>query len=284
MMTKRFVLVLLAFAVACEAPRDEESTASAEAPHGMVLVSGGEFTMGTDSSEWAALDSAGVRQWAVESELPAHVVTVRDFLLDSTEVTNAEFARFVAATPAWRRDSLPAERHNGRYLEHWATATGSDSASAHEPVRFITWQAAQAFCAWRDARLPTEAEWEYAARAGAAGDVYPWGAGAPDSARARYGAETPVVVATYPANANGLYDLAGNVWEFVDDVWRDTYADSVPAARQDSAAAPASNVRRVIRGGSYEGAPVNMRVRFRDSHPSLNAGPHVGFRCARDAV
>ena len=239
--------------------------------------------MGTNTSEWATLDSMGVRRWAVEAERPAHVVRIADFRIDATEVTNRQFARFVRAQPRWSRDSLPAEEHNGRYLEHWPTAEGPDSAALDEPVRFVTWHAANAYCSWTRGRLPTEAEWEYAARAGATGEVYPWGRAPADSTRARFGADSPVAVRSYAPNPLGLYDLAGNVWEFVDDVWRSSYEDSVRAAARDSADERTSDARRVIRGGSYEGAPVNLRVRFRDSHPALNAGPHVGFRCAADA-
>ena len=279
---RRCIVVAALLLAGCDAPEEPTDVVDRGESTSRVPVRGGEFVMGTDPAEWPALDSAGVRQWAVEAEQPAHPVRLSDFRLDATEVTNADFARFVAAEPRWSRDSLPAAEHNGHYLEHWPTADGPDSTARAEPVRYVTWHAAASYCAWAGGRLPTEAEWEFAARAGASGDAYPWGSAAADSTRARYGADAPVAVRSYAPNPLGLYDLAGNVWEFVDDVWRPTYADSTTPAARDSANDPTSDARRVIRGGSYEGAPVNMRVRFRDSHPAKNAGPHVGFRCAAD--
>jgi sulfatase modifying factor 1 len=166
---------------------------------------------------------------------------------------------------------IPHGRHNGDYLKTW-TAGSHPAGEGELPVTFITWHAASAFCESAGKRLPAEAEWEFAAGRGADAE-FPWGDELPDATKANWsGANVgkPSRAGTFPP-AHGLSDMAGNVWEFVADAWKDSYVDG----------AKASPGRRVIRGGSFGGSPVNLRVRYRDSHPELGAGPHVGFRCAR---
>jgi formylglycine-generating enzyme required for sulfatase activity len=207
-------------------------------------------------------------------ELPRHTVDVAAFRIGRYEVTNAEFHDFTRARPAWRADRIPDALHNGKYLAHWTEGRPPAELASH-PVVNVSWYAADAYCRWRGGRLPSEAEWELAARGGLAGEVFPWGAAMPDSAIVNWsgsGHEAPVRVGRYPPNGFGLHDVAGNVWEYVQDAWRDSYAHPVPSDPRPE--------RRVIRGGSYGAAAVNMRVRYRDSHPAVGAGPHVGFRCA----
>ncbi|MEQ1760310.1 MAG: formylglycine-generating enzyme family protein [Vicinamibacterales bacterium] len=227
------------------------------------LVGGGTFRMGTPASAIAALkvrynvNFPGV----FEDEMPERQVTIADFRMDRTEVTNARFAEFVAAHPEWSPGRVPSLEQNGHYLEHWPDGKPPSDKGEH-PVVFVTWPAAQAFCTWAGGRLPTEAEWEYAARAGR-DQEFPWGDELPSPERANYGASgfrDTRPVASYPAGAFGLYDLAGNVWEFTADAWT-------------------SPGRRVLRGGSYGGGPVNLRTRWRDSHEERNAVAFVGFRC-----
>ena len=231
--------------------------------------------MGTDSAAVPALLArygfASPRIFA--DEIPGRRVSVAPFELDRTEVTRGAFGEFLRANPEWRREARPAGSHTGRYLEGWSGAEPPTGTAAH-PVAFVTWPAAVAYCAWRGRRLPTEAEWEWAARGGLADPEFPWGDAAPDTTRANWHASRtgrPVDVGRYPPNGYGLHDMAGNVWEFTVDPWH--------RAAGDAPGAPAS--RYVIRGGSYGAAPVNLRVRWRDSHAAGNAGDHVGFRCAR---
>jgi formylglycine-generating enzyme required for sulfatase activity len=252
-----------------------------------VPVPGGTFRMGTDAEVVPALRSRyGVSfPGSFENETPGHVVEVSPFLMDQNEVTNARFAAFLEARPEWRRENVPAERQNGHYLELWTEGRPPSSRADH-PVVFVTWHAAQAFCRWAGGRLPTEAEWEFAARAGTNVE-FPWGDALPTPALANYAASgkgDTVPVDQYPPNALGLHDLAGNVWEFVLDEWQDHY----PEGRQRDPVAGGPVVadvllgvtgRRVIRGGSFGGAPVNLRTRWRDSHPVTNAVAFVGFRC-----
>jgi formylglycine-generating enzyme required for sulfatase activity len=240
---------------------------------GMVHFAGGAFMMGTDPARVDELMARfNVRRRDIFlPELPAHSVTLRPFSIERTEVTNATFKGFLDRHPEWSRDRLPPDRHNGDYLKTWIGG-GFPPGEGRLPVTFVTWGAAVAYCESLGRRLPAEAEWEFAAGGGRAIE-FPWGDEMPGKASANWsgtGLGKPAAVGSFSPGVTGLYDMAGNVWEFVQDKWRDSYA-----------ATSESPDRRVIRGGSFEGAPVNLRVRYRDSHPEKGAGPHVGFRCAR---
>ena len=247
----------------------------------MAAIPAGDYRMGTDSSEIPALllRYHTTQMDLFAGETPRKLVRVRAFTIDRTEVTDARYAEFLRAHPEWRRDAVPSQSHNGQYLLNWRDST-YPGGEAQRPVTYVTWPAAQAFCRWLGKRLPTEAEWEYAARGGLPDPEFPWGNEPPDSTRANWSATglgRPTEVARFPPNGYGLYDMAGNVWEFVADVW------PVDSSRLAAGAnAEGSRARHVIRGGSYGGAAVNLRVRYRDSHPDIGAGPHVGFRCAGD--
>lgn len=268
----------------------EQRASGEQASDGSVSVRGGTFRMGIAADSIPELR----RRYEVtfpgvfENEAPAHTVTLGDFRLDRHEVTNAEFAEFVAEQPEWGRAALAPDRHNGRYLEHWKD--GHDPAGAGDhPVVFVTWHAAMAFCQWQGGRLPTEAEWEYAARAG--GDAeFPWGDEPPPPERANYAASGhrgTRPVGSYPPNPFGLYDLAGNVWEFLldEDGAYSKGAQQDPVAGGPVAPQAVGGVqgRRIVRGASFGGGTVNLRTRWRDSHPVTNAVEFVGFRCAYPA-
>jgi formylglycine-generating enzyme required for sulfatase activity len=246
----------------------------------MVRIPGGAFAMGTDSAEIPAL----LERYHIQhpdlftAEMPRRIVELRDFWLDRTEVTNSAYRDFLRHAPEWRKGGSAIVRTNGRYLEGWAR-DDFPAGAGNRPVAFVTWSAAEAYCASLGGRLPTEAEWEYAAHGGSTDAEFPWGSELPDSTRANWrGAKHghPVDVASYPPNGYGLFDMAGNVWEFTADPY-----PVDPAAVRDTAARANLGERYVIRGGSFDGVPVNLRVRYRDSHPAGGAGPHVGFRCAR---
>jgi len=254
---------------------------------GTVLVRGGAFRMGVSSSDIPKLK----RQYAVsfpdvfEDEVPDHVVTISDFRMDRYEVTNARFAEFLVRHPGWSQAEIPPLLHNGHYLQYWKDGR-PPSARADHPVVYVTWHAAQAYCRWVGGRLPTEAEWEYAARAGR-DQEFPWGDEPPSAQQANYSASRlgdTRPVGSYPPNPLGLYDMAGNVWEFTSDAWKPGYS-AEPQADPIMGGAVPSNLgavqgRRVIRGASFGGEPVNLRTRWRDSHEVSNAVAFVGFRCA----
>ena len=249
----------------------------------MAYIPGATFEIGTDEADIPGLmQKFGVRRAELFlEESPRHRVTIGAFYLDRTEVTNAQFKTFVDSNPSWHKDKAASELHNGKYLQHW---NGSDIPVGAEdlPVTFVSWFAAAAFCHSQGKRLPTEAEWEYAARGGIDGKTFPWGDEMPDKMRANYGAsdiKRPVKVGSYPANGYGLHDMAGNVWEFLADEWQ-KYPAKARVDTPGKATSADIKTRRALRGGSFGGGVVNLRVGYRDSHLPENAAEHVGFRCA----
>jgi formylglycine-generating enzyme required for sulfatase activity len=256
----------------------------------MVQIRGGTMQMGINPEQIPSLQKTfdiGTAQ-LFQDEVPKHQVSLDGFYLDQYLVTNAQFKRFTDANPDWQADRIARNLHNGQYLKHWS-APDVFTAKADHPVVNVSWYAAVAFCQWAGKRLPTEAEWEYAAR-GRLDALFPWGNQGPDSTRANFsggavGSTSPV--GKYPANTYGLFDMAGNVWQFLADEWKPY--PSVPQKNpvaggnlfRDGADFLQVTTRRVIRGGSFDGAPVNLWVEYRDSHPPEGAKPFVGFRCAK---
>jgi formylglycine-generating enzyme required for sulfatase activity len=261
----------------------------------MVRIPAATFQMGSAEAEIQRLRALFPRlpNEVLDAERPQHPVTLSAFRMDRTEVTRRAFQECLRQQPQWTRERLGGALRNENYLRDWR-GTVAPAGTERVPVVDITWHAAAAFCAWRGARLPSEAEWEFAARGGLAMPVYPWGDMPPDASRANYavsGIRHAVAVGSYPPNGYGLFDMAGNVWEFTADEWApyaatpaapfpDRASRTVAAPGAGSDAIMAVTSRRVIRGGSWAGAPLNLRVSYRDSHPPLNATDFVGFRCA----
>ena len=222
-------------------------------------------------------------------ERPSHAVTVSAFLVDRYEVTCQQYRAFLVENPEWRKGRVHPSLADGDYLLDW---TGLEYRRGYGdyPVVWVSWAAASAYAAWRGARLPTEAEWEAAAR-GIDGRRFPWGNAAPDAdgiPRCNYrsvppdrdGHRTTAPVGSYKEGASpfGVCDLAGNVWEWVAD-WHDPdYYTESPAADPRG---PASGTYRVLRGGSWSVPAqwVRSTVRLR-AFPTRSSN-QVGFRCAR---
>jgi sulfatase modifying factor 1 len=250
-----------------------------------VLIPAATYMMGTDSSELAAImEDVGVtRIDMLLPESPAREVRLQSFYLDRTDVTNAEFYEFVSDRPEWGRRGTDPALHNGRYLEHWRDNKPRDRDLAR-PVVFVTWYAAVAYCDWRGKRLPTEAEWEYAAGGGDRDRRYPWGSQPPTNDRVSWGddgIDEPVPVASFPPNAFGLFDMAGNVWKYLADGWSPSHeSEKLAQDALDPDTASVVTTRRVVRGGSWGASAANLRVRYRDSHRPFDAREMVGFRCA----
>jgi formylglycine-generating enzyme required for sulfatase activity/tRNA A-37 threonylcarbamoyl transferase component Bud32 len=209
--------------------------------------------------------SLGDNEWCKDDEKPTHSVTIsKGFWMGQTEVTVGAYKRFAAAMG--RQMPLAPEFNSG-----WT--------NDNMPMVMVTWEDAGDYCTWAGGRLPTEAEWEYAARGG--------------SAEARYGNldETawywdncgdpgqPYEVAQKRANGLGLFDVLGNVWEWVNDWYDEKYYQSSPT--QDPPG-PMSGQRRVVRGGSWVNAPGYVRVSVRDSYEPGSRISNYGFRCARE--
>ncbi len=249
-------------------------------PDGMVLIPAGEYQMGG-----SLRTMPGNRE-----QPPVHTVSVDAFFIDEYEVTNAQFQKFVLANPCWGKDRIDTRFHNGNYLKHW---NGNDypSGKADHPVVYVSWYAAMAYAQWTGKRLPTEAEWEYAARGGLSGKKYPWGDGI-DSSKANYdrNVKDTTAVGKYPPNKYGLYDMAGNVWEWCLDEYNEDFYFSSPRNNPLSGANSLNWVMnnftsvktaRVLRGGSWSYTPGYLRVASRGWPApafTVNIG---GFRCAR---
>jgi formylglycine-generating enzyme required for sulfatase activity len=223
----------------------------------MVLVPAGEFTMGSEQGD--------------DDEQPVHRVLLDSFYLDTFEVTNGRFAKFVAAI-----QSEPP----------WGFADQETPVvQAEQPVRWVNWMDALGYCLWAGKRLPTEAEWEKAAR-GTDGRTYPWGNEPPTAAHAVFGltegAETvsPIGTRDLGSSPYGAHDLAGNLYEWVTDWYDDTfYTQPAPSNPRG----PGEGTAKVQRGGSYINSPYRLRSAFRTKGDPTEHDPHVGFRCAQDA-
>ena len=254
------------------------------APGGMVLIPAGEFQMGSNDAE------------ADNDEQPVRTVYVDAFYMDEIEVTNAQFKEFVLENPRWQKGRIEARFHDGAYLHLWNGNNYPNGKSNH-PVVYVSWYAAMAYAEWAGKRLPTEAEWEYAARGGLAGKKYPNG-NTITSRDANYNRNVgdTTGVSRYPANGYGLYDMAGNVWEWCLDEYDSDFYFTFPrdgVARNPLAGANSiawiinnfTNVNnsssRVLRGGSWTGAERYVRVAARGSTTPANATRNIGFRCAR---
>jgi formylglycine-generating enzyme required for sulfatase activity len=246
----------------------------------MVLIPPGEFLMGSVEKEGS------------EDEHPQHRVYVKAFYIDQHEVTNAQYRQFIEET----KYREPDFRDNS-YLNH-----------PGQPVVGVSWDDAAAYAKWAQKRLPTEAEWEKAARGGLEGKQYPWGDNFPDVSgyKANYyiikstpldaamlpssfvggnsaadGYQYTAPVGSFPPNGYGLYDMAGNISEWVADWYDEAYYLSSPKQNPQG---PQNGRYRVIRGGAWDEFAYDLRCANRDVGNPNKSYLHVGFRCAKDAT
>jgi iron(II)-dependent oxidoreductase len=233
----------------------------------MVWIPAGTFLMGSPAHEAA--------RGADEQQHPVRIG--RGFWMDAAEVTNEAYAPFLEANEAWRRGVLDARFQDHGYLSAWKWNMPS-GAGVH-PVGEVSWYAARAFCSWAGKRLPTEAEWEYAARAGTT-TAYWWGEDFDPTRANRNGRGTEAVGSWNRTNGWGLSDMAGNVEEWVSSAYR-PYPFRSDDGREDVTA----RGMRVTRGGSYVSHPPyqigNLRVADRARVPPVTCVEDIGFRCVR---
>jgi formylglycine-generating enzyme required for sulfatase activity len=229
----------------------------------MVAIPAGEFRMGSEKGD--------------EDEKPVHLVKLEGFRIYKTEVTNAQYAKFLAATGHREPLFWKEERFN----------------RPKQPVVGVDWHDAVAYCRWANARLPTEAEWEYAAR-GSDGRELPWGdevrgsrGGGGNKAAKRavmdepFNSGKPEEVGSAPGGASpfGVLDMAGNVWEWCADWYDRTY---YAQSTRDNPTGPGEGSQRVLRGGSWA-YPSNVRAAYRFPERPTFRVSYVGFRCVQDS-
>ena len=235
---------------------EKEITGNDGAP--MMLVPAGEFMMGSDE---------------YGNEKPLHRVYLDAFYMDKYEVTTSRYVRFLEATGreqpfAWKEMTLAS--HGDR------------------PVTGVDWYDADDYCRWVGKRLPSEAEWEKAAR-GTVGRTYPWGDEEPTSRHANFnkccewkGYETLTAAGSLEAGMSqyGIYDMAGNVWEWVADWYEKSYYQGSPDRNPKG---PPEGVMKVIRGGAWDSSALFLRSAFRLSYDPPHKHFNFGFRCAGEA-
>ncbi len=268
-------------------PSDHKELSIPTEKGGMVLIPSGAFQMGSDEFV------------AYFDEKPVHTVDLDGFYIDKYPVTNAQYKEFVDANPGWGkpakwydsriRDNLgiPRKYHDGEYLKNWNLDNFPRGEEDH-PVTWVSWYAAMAYARWVGKRLPTEAEWEKAARGGLTGEKYPWG-DTIDSSYVNYDAwiGKTTVVGQYPANGYGLYDVVGNVYEWCLDKWdRNFYARSprnnpISGEGIDSTVNNFMEIKssRILRGGSCVSTPQKVRVAYRSRNTPRYTCYSIGFRC-----
>jgi formylglycine-generating enzyme required for sulfatase activity len=209
----------------------------------------------------------GTDEKGVQKNRPAHLVILSAFWIDQTEVSNAMYARCVEAGEC----PLPGAGLNLYY---------GNSKYDDYPVVYVTWSAADAYCRWAGRRLPTDAEWEKAAR-GTDGRIYPWGNDPPDVSRANYDLNLSgsLPVDRYPLGASpyGALNMAGNVREWVSDWFHEFYYIVAPPNNPQG---PPPTGKKSLRGGSYLDDANEMRVFNRFDHEPNSPGENRGFRCA----
>lgn len=316
---------------------------TAKAPKGMVWIPGGEFSMGSNVEDESLCSIKGVTKDAA----PIHRVYVDGYYMDETEVTNEEFEKFVKATgyvtvaeqkptkeefPSASEEDLvtgsvvftptPSAVNLNNFLQWWRYEPGADwrhpegpqstlKGKEKYPVVHVVYEDAAAYAKWAGKRLPTEAEWEFAARGGKTGNLYAWGNDLKPKGKFQaniYQGHFPIKdgdtgedgfkgiapTAQFAPNAYGLYDMAGNVWEWVNDWYSIDYYKSLaesgktiknpqgPDAYNDPN--DPTEIKRVHRGGSFlctDQYCTRYMVGTRGKGEIRSAANHVGFRCVK---
>jgi formylglycine-generating enzyme required for sulfatase activity len=234
----------------------------AQAAATMVTIPAGEFTMGRTRE--TSDDKTNMRPMILRDDRPAHEVFLDAFSIDTHEVTHAQYEAFIQATG-----------HRAPY--HWLGGKLPEG-KGQLPIYNVDWQDANAYCQWAGKRLPTEAEWEKAARGGLEAQDYPHG----DKitlADARYNmSDGPGPVGKFKPNAFGVFDMAGNISEWVNDWFDRTYYETSPTKNPTG---PETGKYKMVRGGAWSDGPRRVTVFFRNWVRPNQTTPNIGFRCAK---
>jgi iron(II)-dependent oxidoreductase len=263
-------------------------------PTGEVLVPGGPFVMGTSGEPWS-----------LDNERPAHPVQVASFWIDTVPVTNGDYRAFIEdggyeTARWWHPQGWEHRQQAGLTSPMFWTRQGAgwlrrrfgrtEPLPDDEPVQHVCWYEADAYARWAGRRLPTEAEWEKAARhdpGGGRSRRYPWGDDDPTPARANLGQRhlQPAPVGAYPAGASplGVHQLIGDVWEWTSSTFSG-YPGFVAWPYREYSEVFFGKDYRVLRGGSFGSDPVAVRATFRNWDYPIRRQIFAGFRCARDAA
>jgi formylglycine-generating enzyme required for sulfatase activity len=274
----------------------------------MVFVPAGEFLMGASAADLSLVGAGGPPKLAGGDEQPQHPVTLEAYWIDQTEVTNAQFSNFANLTGYQTTAQVegygtsPGQEIEGANFFHpRGSETGIDDKLDH-PVVQVSWHDATTYCEWAGARLPTEPEWEKAAKGPANDRVFPWGnafqlpefdvatvtnfcssscpveAGRDPNVDDGFAYTAPV--GRFPAGASpyGVLDMAGNVWE-----WVDGFYQGYPGTTYEQAGDFGESYR-VVRGGSWDNAAQHLRTTFRQNNEPRLRSDGTGFRCAISAA
>jgi formylglycine-generating enzyme required for sulfatase activity len=249
----------------------------AEDVEGMVFIPAGPFIRGSSDSDIGSVRAACLAHNAAcpvgqfEDEKPQGEITLSAFYIDKTEVTVAQFKAFVAAT-----GYQTTSEAKGDAVQYTWRAFDTPERQDH-PVRWMSWHDANAYCIWADKRLPTEAEWEKAAR-GTEAFMYPWG-NTWDESRVPQGDTAPVEAYPTGASPYGVLDMAGGVWEWVADWYDPFYYQNSPTTDPQG---PGETRDKVLRGGAFGNAMWKHRTVYRHFGGADGYSQDHGFRCARD--
>lgn len=261
----------------------------------MAKIPAGTFTMGSNDDMMSDED---------DDAKPAHEAYINEFFMDPWVVTNEEFLEFVLANPDWQRSGWMSKQYCDQdYLRHWKEDDFPGLAS-NLPVIYVSWYAAMAYAKWVEKRLPTEAEWEKAARGGLKGLNYPWGDEiTAKSANYRTKGEPVSLKAagSHDPNNYGLYNMAGNVWEWCLDNYDASFYDERSMSKENPLALPPGspqtgslqwlldnftsvhkNSQAVTRGGGYADWYHILRIFQRNGNTRTLTNMSLGFRCVRD--
>jgi len=261
-----FLLTLFGFTAISQTQTTAVNTHSSKT---IALISAGYFVMGSNNGP--------------DDEKPEHQVFVKSFLIDVLPVSNADFAKFLNARGLQNPlgESFYDDDDRDARIHQQNSIWQADLGYATHPVNEVSWLGARDYCAWLNKRLPTEAEWEKAAR-GTDGRKYPWGNSKPDHTRALFGAaynaSAPVDAFPEGASPYGVLDLSGNQWEWVASAYR-SYPYSADDGRENQTPGPI----RSTRGGGHDSSEDELTATQRGRYLSRNpkAGHHnIGFRCA----